>query len=355
MNSLKCLPTLKRNLGFSLLEIMVALVLSSVIIGGTLGVFVNTKKSQRFTSELSQLQESGRFALEFIKRDVRMVGYQGCNSFGEPEVNIVSGAITLANFQKNKIQGFEVQSGWSAGTVFSSKIAAVNGTDAISIARVTDLPPQNTLVSQTATQFTLNNTPSVDITPISDMFVLVSDCQSADLFKLQSATVSGGTNIDLKHGGTISKVYEIDKTKFSSYRQVIYYIGDTGRKNNGGESIRALYQSKAPYRTQDTQELIEGVENMQILYGETLATGNVRYVPANQATPNIEWANVQSVKISLLLTTNQAIRTSEDSASYQLLDTNLQAPATGVTNAHSGGQRLKKVFSTTVNIRNRVD
>lgn len=345
-----------RQKGFSLLEIMIALVLSSVVIGGTLSVFVNTKKSQRFTNALSQIQESGRFALEFLKHDVRMIGYQGCNSYGEPTVNIVSNVITQANFEANKFQGYEVKSGWAAGTPFSSKIQAINGTDAISLTRVTDFSSKNKLMAQSSNQIEVSNSPEITISPKAHMLVMISDCESADLFKVTSLS-SDSNAIKLNHstGSPIRKSYDTDSAKISSYRQVIYFIGDTKRKNERGDPIYALYQAKAPFTTQHTQELIEGVENMQILYGESLPSGNMRYVPANQTGPDINWRNVKSVKIALLMTTNQAVRTGEDTSTYQLLNTELKAPGAGVTTAHSGGYRLKKVFSTTINIRNRVE
>ncbi len=60
--------------GFSLVEIMVVLLISSVLIGGTLVLLAKTQGS-RVTQEMySQVQENGRISLEWISHDLRMAG-----------------------------------------------------------------------------------------------------------------------------------------------------------------------------------------------------------------------------------------------------------------------------------------
>lgn len=67
-----------RQQGLTLIEILIALLLGVFLIGGVLEIFVNTKETNRMQEALSRLQENGRFAMEFIGRDMRMASYSFC-------------------------------------------------------------------------------------------------------------------------------------------------------------------------------------------------------------------------------------------------------------------------------------
>ncbi|MDN6871387.1 PilW family protein [Pseudomonas citronellolis] len=71
---------MKRQYGLSLIELMVAILISSILLLGVLQLFSNTSQTDRTNSALAQVQESGRIALEVIGADARRAGYQGCSS-----------------------------------------------------------------------------------------------------------------------------------------------------------------------------------------------------------------------------------------------------------------------------------
>lgn len=60
--------------GFGLVETMVALIISILLIGGTLVLMANTQKSRLAQGMLGQVQENGRISLEWIAYDLRMAG-----------------------------------------------------------------------------------------------------------------------------------------------------------------------------------------------------------------------------------------------------------------------------------------
>ena len=66
--------------GMTLIEIMIALLIGAFLLGGVLQIFINSKQTYRMQENLSRLQENGRFAMEFLARDIRMAGYWGCIS-----------------------------------------------------------------------------------------------------------------------------------------------------------------------------------------------------------------------------------------------------------------------------------
>jgi len=69
-----------RSRGFSLVELMVAMALGLVIVGGVVSVLTANKRSYRANEGLAQVQEAARTAFELIARDVRQSGNTGCDN-----------------------------------------------------------------------------------------------------------------------------------------------------------------------------------------------------------------------------------------------------------------------------------
>ncbi|MDM8347608.1 prepilin-type N-terminal cleavage/methylation domain-containing protein [Pseudomonas sp. sp1636] len=68
----------KYQRGLSLIELMVAVLISTLLILGVTELFSRTSAADRANTELARMQESGRLALEIIGQDARRAGYQGC-------------------------------------------------------------------------------------------------------------------------------------------------------------------------------------------------------------------------------------------------------------------------------------
>lgn len=67
-----------RQLGFSLVELMVALLLGVILTSGVISVFVTSKTTYNVNNALGQVQEGGRFALTTLQPILAMAGYAGC-------------------------------------------------------------------------------------------------------------------------------------------------------------------------------------------------------------------------------------------------------------------------------------
>lgn len=68
--------------GFSLVELLIAMALGTLISAGIIAVFVSTSNSHQVQTQLARLQEEGRFAITQIKNDLVMSGAQYCNNTG---------------------------------------------------------------------------------------------------------------------------------------------------------------------------------------------------------------------------------------------------------------------------------
>ena len=64
--------------GLTLVEILIALLISAFLLAGMIAVFINIKQTYRVQENLARMQESGSLALELMGRDIRMLGYWGC-------------------------------------------------------------------------------------------------------------------------------------------------------------------------------------------------------------------------------------------------------------------------------------
>jgi type IV pilus assembly protein PilW len=95
----------------------------------------------------------------------------------------------------------------------------------------------------------------------------------------------------------------------------------------------------------NAQELVEGVEGMEIFYGvDTDAEGTANYyVRANQVNA-ADWArNVVSVRISLLVATIDNNLTAQPAGSFSFNGQNTPAD-----------RKLRRVFTSTIALRNRL-
>lgn len=65
----------RRSRGFTLVELMVALLLSLLVVGLTLNIFLISRESYRAQVGLSMVKENGRTAMDLLSREISMAGY----------------------------------------------------------------------------------------------------------------------------------------------------------------------------------------------------------------------------------------------------------------------------------------
>lgn len=82
--SSRTLPVLSH--GFTLVELLVAMILGLGLMAGVIQIFISTQNTYRMEEGLARIQENGRFSLDLIITQLRMAGYpynlsQGLNPF----------------------------------------------------------------------------------------------------------------------------------------------------------------------------------------------------------------------------------------------------------------------------------
>lgn len=88
--------------GLSLIEVMVAVVISSILILGVTDLFNSSFMSGRSNSELARIQENGRLAMEVIGSDARLAGLQTCTT-NNWKVAPIEDAVELGSGQKSLV------------------------------------------------------------------------------------------------------------------------------------------------------------------------------------------------------------------------------------------------------------
>ncbi|MCB1877921.1 MAG: PilW family protein [Chromatiales bacterium] len=349
--------------GLSLVELMVAAAVGLVVLAGLTQVFFSSKKTSNTANALARMQENGRAALELLARDIRMAGFQGCADLATIPITINARVAPTTNLYVDALRGFEVGAdAWdpSPGAYLEALEDATGsfgvpkvGSDLLVIQRASEVGVE--LVSNMAQEETsihINGNP----TNIGqDDLVIISDCNNADLFSVtnvvnhnndSTATLSHGSDGNLSP--ELSKPYQAGSAEVLRFVANAYFIADTGRNNDRGQDIFGLFRST----NGQVEELIEGVEHLQIQYGEELPNGNRRYVSADDA--DLDMGRVKAVRLAILVNSVESVRSQPDDGSYALLDLTVQPVGTVDAEAtHAKDGLLRSTFVSTVMLRNR--
>jgi type IV pilus assembly protein PilW len=340
-----------RHGGFTVIELMVAMVISLLLLGGVVTIFVSSKGTYERLERLSRTQESGRFALDTIVRDLRQAGYLGCSRPSTWANTLVGATTTLAWNFADAIRGYEFQSGstWSPGLptgLTNISTGAANGSDALVLrvpmpaASSATLRLTDKMTSQTGT-IKIAAVPS-GVTPALkvDDVVMVADCHARAVFQItayDSATgvidhATGGTGTPGNSSNDLLHAFEAN-SQIVPVRTVAYYVGTSA----GRTGLWRVAGSAAP------EELVEGVERMELRFGVDTTGDRIAdsYTTANSVT---DWANVISVSVALLVRSPDQYGTERDTNTYQLLDKAFTA---------ASDRYVRQVFVTTATLRNR--
>ena len=232
--------------GFTLTEMLIAIVLGMVLIAGTLSVYMSAKQGYRMGQGMTLMQATGRATLDFLSRELSMAGFP----------------------QASAIESFLPAMVGDGGG---------NNSDVVAVRYRT---PVNCF-------------------------------------------------------GTATPVY----ADGVQYAKNMYFV------QNNALVCRTLAEDDS---TLAEATIIPGVENIQLLYGEDTdatdsATNATKYVSAGNV---VNWGNVVSVKIGVLVNSQSDIATSDDEVAYDLQ---------GQTQIAAANDHMRRrAYSTTVVVRNRM-
>lgn len=79
---------MKKQQGFTLIELMITSLISLFLMAGIMNLFITTNKTVSLSDALSQNQETGRFAMDYLTRFIRKAGYTQNSDLSPPELMI---------------------------------------------------------------------------------------------------------------------------------------------------------------------------------------------------------------------------------------------------------------------------
>jgi type IV pilus assembly protein PilW len=282
----------RQQQGLTLIELMIAIALSMSLMAGAMQFMVSSKKTFEFNDDISRIQENGRLALDIIVKDIRMAGYRRPQNGDGKIPHFFDFTVNCLNTDQTCAKDDQV----SSTTISATSDPITNGSDRLSVQYD---PPEDDDTPPTGT---------------------ATDCL--------------GNELDNIPDHIIINVYTIQTT----------------------DNINSLYcrgydKTAGAWVEPDgsAQPLIDGIDNMQILYGVTSiddASGSVtRYVSQDKLNED-DWPYVRAVRIALLV--NNGLETGfadAKSRSYRVLNSDLLETA-------ATDKRARRIYSTTVLLNN---
>lgn len=396
------IPVGKNQTGLSLVELMIALLISTLILAGLVQVFTMNRATYQSDEGLARLQENARFAMEFLTREIRNAGNYGCYGLRRPPSASTAGqgakrfdtvsyyVAGPATYIYNKpvpdifniyvpVQGYDataVSNGTTynlpalyppvvtagtapampgslnpAGIVVGSDVLVLRGMDQDSTPLVAPFNDPN--------QVNVRTPHSINVGQV----VVAADCGRAHVFQVTG--IAPGAGFDgLLHDlggnpgntcGTWTGTPPCSAPEFQdggdvgALRNVVYYVGvGTG----GGP---ALFRDNYISGSLVTEELVEGIENLQLHFGEfALHTGTIQYAEARSVT---DWTSIRSIRIGMLVATSNVVTGQDTTPGYtsgateSALDTS-QYQMSNITLIPPPDRRRRRAFETTVMMRN---
>ena len=279
-----------RQRGMTLVELMVAMLIGTVLIGGAISVYIQSRANFRTADSVARLQENVRFALDALEPDIRLARFWGLNN--QPAFINPTGVVISCTGGTNL----------QATTFATQFIGAVESRDDLYDLDCAGLNPRGNsdvlIVRHASARITAPSVGQVQV----------------------ESNLNGGQLFDDAIPPAADLPAEIRDVVVNAY-----YIGDSSF-DPALPALRrlSLVDGGAQGRLQD-QEVIPGVENLQVQFGiDTNGNRDAdRYVDGDNplAAPGAAGAEIVAVRLWML------VRSETDEAGLAFVDDRVYTPA----------------------------
>lgn len=225
------MPERKNQSALTLIEMMLALSLSIFILIAVTEIYLTAQKGQKIQIAMNTIQENSRIAAQLLSTSIRMAGYTGCEYFPVTSIN------RITDYKNSEMKtDTDAMTVWHAGNENTVLTKTMRG--------------PSTLYTTTSVKFSAGD------------LLIISDCKSAEVFQVKqiSAFINGTQKI--LSTKPLTKSYE-KNAEVSLFKKESYFIADTGRLDETGKTVYALYMKDNHGRK---TELVEGIDQMEIYY-----------------------------------------------------------------------------------------
>lgn len=319
---------LRKQTGVSLVELMISITLGLLILLGLTTIFINNSKTQTEIEKNNRQQENGRYAMQLLADDLRMAGYFDTYFVTTTPTSIPNPCAidipTLDAAMAFHVQGYDNSNG-SLTCISDVKV----NTDVLVV--------RHAASCRSANPVDANCDSLVDGPVYLQVLSCQDDISSHPNRRILANTASAFTLKTIACNTNLAPV--------SRLRTNIYFIANNNIAGDGIPTLkRAELTSSGSSVAFSIVPLVDGIENMQVLYGvapdTTTATPSTYVVaPSNAAN----WWNVMAVKISLLSRSESPSAGYTDTKTYDLSGTSV-GPFNNAYRRH--------VYSSTISLSN---
>jgi len=320
----------KQSCGFSMVELLVAMVVGLIIVSGAFSLHSTSRKAQIKSEVQMDMVADARFAIEMIAYDLRHAGmWGGTNKDGLIDCKSTDDACTATSSGDTPPSAManDCAVGWYYN--LSLPVFATNN----------DNPYEATCIP--ASEGYVDNT---DVLEIRYANSNVPTALLANQAYVRSNFING--RIFIGTTAPVIEAYDSDPLTLNhELHAYTYYISDhTDTEDDGIPSLRRVSLVNSP--TLQTQTLISGVVDLQVQFGLD-ADGDMeidRYVDPDDVASD-QWSDVYAVKIWLLMRSDEQ---------QEGIDTTKSFSIAGAAAADFGGQDDYRYFLVTsvVDLRN---
>ncbi|WP_019625999.1 PilW family protein [Thioalkalivibrio sp. ALJT] len=333
--------------GLTLVELMVAMLIGLLLIGGTISIFISTQQTYRTQEAMSRVQESGRFAIERIARDAREAGYLGCP--GTPE-----NWIRAENPSYNP-NLHDVNRAFVDGDAPSEHVRG----DILTISSMRSLNDADTfeMDGSSAPDLTLEEGDPASFNRGWILRVADSESGACEVFQNAAATDSPGLVRGIDRDmlpGNFEPEAHVGYSPFSGQvdirvlKQRTYFIGTTTGGTIPGLFRRTSFtNATGGADVQSTREIASGIYDMRLEYGlDDNGDGHVNRYQPTDAMSSADWERTAAVRVHLLVHNGEEDNVvDQPRTNLYFVDDLFNAP----------DRRLYQTFTTTIAARNRLE
>jgi len=332
--------------GYSLIELMVAIVVSMILLAGVIELFIGNKQAYRLQEGFSRLNENSRYATMVLNRSLRMGDHWG--GVG-PDVVEVDGGVAIngdcAEIPAESSVGFEALEG------------DANSPAPGCVADADYVPDSDILVVRYA---------NPQVAPLEDADLDADSIYVRSNIGVAGAIARGEDVDDLGINVYDAGVDPADQNyrKFVNYpfQMYVYFLrpcsvpggnGVCDANDDGGNPVptlaRLALDNSATPPALVQQDVVEGVEQMQAEFGvDDDADGAPdQYFDPDEVDAN-DWSKVVAVRLSLIIRNPEIDVTQDDTGSeYDM------AGGYTYTVAADDGVYKRKLLTTIIQVRNQ--
>ncbi len=345
--------------GFSIVELMVAILIGLIILAGVIQVVLSSKTTFLGQEDMAFIQENARYAMETISKDIRSAGYWGCAG-KNPKTALVA-PTTGTNAAKllgvNPIESITDGSFPTfSGTETLWDPPNASGSHSPETFIVRRAGGETFSISSHINQIVLNS--NAKFTSGDYIAVVAEDCRrvgvlqvfgdvdddtdiaySACTSAVKPSVLDGGYNCSTPDVTTKPvEVYQ-QGSVVMDYLAHAYFIQESSVLPGQPALKRLVLKGGATV----TEEIALGVEDMAIKYGVRIGN-NIRYLTATEINSGTaSWANVISVEVSLLMRSQLPSRTGAVSGTEPGIEDNVYTD-----------RYVRRLVSSTVLLKNRI-